>query len=101
MLMFPIEQGAILSVEGIKNPILVVSKNFFNSSESAIVCPIVKSASIDPLHIRIATNDTDGIVLCEHMKLLDLHIRGFKLLGHIGYVDIINITDAIQSIFDY
>ena len=35
------------------------------------------------------------------MKLLDLKVRGFKKLDRINYHDIINITDAIQSIFDY
>lgn len=32
----PFEQGDILSIEKIKGPILVVSKNFFNRSEQAI-----------------------------------------------------------------
>lgn len=32
---------------------------------------------------------------------LDLKIRGFKKKGHIKYSDIMNITDAVQSIFDY
>ena len=99
--MLPIEQGDILSVERVKGPVLVVSKNFFNSSEMAIVCPVVKNAVPDPLHIEIVTKETDGIVLCEQMKLLDLSVRGFKKLDQVKYEDRINITDAIQSIFDY
>lgn len=99
--MLPIEQGDILSVERVKEPVLVVSKNFFNASEMAIVCPVVKNATPDPLHIEIVTKEIDGIVLCEQMKLLDLRVRGFKKLSLVKYEDIINITDAVQSIFDY
>ena len=99
--MFLIEQGDVLSVEGMKNLVLVVSKNFFNSTEMAMVCPVVKNGSPDPLHIRIVFGDKEGIVLCEQVKLLDLKIRGFKKIGKIKYADIIDITDAIQSIFDY
>lgn len=99
--MLPIEQGDILSVERMKDPVLVVSKNFFNTTEEAIVCPIVRNASADPLHIDIQTESVNGIVLCEQMKLFDLRIRGFKKLDSIKYADIIDIADAIQGIFDY
>ena len=97
----PFEQGDILSVEKIKGPVLVVSKNFFNRSEQAIVCPIVKNAVPDPLHIEICAEEIQGSVLCEQMKLLDLRYRGYKKISQIKYADIINITDAIQAIFDY
>lgn len=97
----PFEQGDILSIEKIKEPILVVSKNFFNRSEQAIVCPIVKNAVPDPLHIEIVTEEVQGSVLCEQMELLDLRYRDYKKISRIKYPDIINITDAIQSIFDY
>ncbi|MCI6533321.1 MAG: type II toxin-antitoxin system PemK/MazF family toxin [Lachnospiraceae bacterium] len=99
--MLPIEQGDILSVERIKGPVLVVSKNFFNASEMAIVCPIVKNAFPDPLHIEVMTKEIEGVVLCEQMKLLDLRVRGFKKIDRIKYEEVINITDAIQGIFDY
>lgn len=95
------EQGDILSVEKIPGLVLVVSKNFFNQSEQAICCPVVTAAPPDPLHIPVSTKELQGIVMCEQMKLLDLKIRGYKKTSSIGYDDIIDITDAIQSIFDY
>lgn len=95
------EQGDILSVEKIKGSLLVVSKNYFNQSEQAIVCPICLNAVPDPLHIEIVTNEIQGSVLCEQMKLLDLRYRGYKKISRVTYADIINITDAIQAIFDY
>ena len=99
--MFSIEQGDILKAENIKYPVLVVSKNFFNRTEQAIVCPIIQDKPDDPLHIPFKAEKLSGTVLCEEMKLMDFRYRGFSLLDRIAYSDIINITDAIQSIFDY
>lgn len=95
------EQGDILNVEKVPGFVLVVSKNFFNRSEQAICCPVVIAAPPDPLHISVSTKEIQGIVMCEQMKLLDLKIRGYKKISSIGYDDIMEITDAIQGIFDY
>ena len=96
-----IEQGDILAVEKMKGNFLVVSINFFNTTEQAVLCPIVQDTFRDPLHIEIKADDMCGIVMCEQMRLLDLRYRGYKKIGQIHNSDIINITDAIQSIFDY
>ena len=97
--MLPIEQGDILTIERVKDPVLVVSKNFFNVAEMTIVCPIVKNAIADPLHIEISTKEVNGHVLCEQVRLMDFRVRGFKHVSRIRCEDIINITDAIQDIF--
>lgn len=96
-----IVQGEILSIEKIATPILVVSKDFFNQTEQIMACPIVPKANPDPLHIPISSDALSGIVLCEQVKLLDLRIRGYKKISELGINDIMNITDAIQGIFDY
>ena len=96
-----IEQGDVLAIENMTGKFLVVSKNFFNSTEQAVLCPIVQDTFLDPLHIKIETEDVCDIVMCEQMRLLDLRYRRYKKIGQINYPDIINITDAIQSIFDY
>ena len=36
-----IQQGAVLKVEKIKDPVFVASKNFFNQSGEIIGCPIL------------------------------------------------------------
>ena len=36
-----LHQGDILKIEKIKHPVLVVSKDFFNSSGEIIGCPII------------------------------------------------------------
>lgn len=90
-----------MSIERIKGVVLVVSKNFFTQSEQTVVCPVISDAAADPLHIEIKTEEVSGYVLCEQMKLLDLRYRGYKKVSRVKYADIINITDAIQAIFDY
>lgn len=96
-----VEQGDIIILEKMKGHFLVISKNFFNTTEMAIVCPIVLDTFLDPLHIKLKTSEIEGIVMCEQMRIVDLKYRGYKRVDRILYEDIINITDAIQSIFDY
>lgn len=96
-----IHQGDILKIEKINYPVLVTSKDFFNQSGEIIGCPIFPQNSISPLHIYINANDISGYVQCEKLALLDLHVRGYKKMDNVSLNDIMNITDAIQSIFDY
>lgn len=96
-----VEQGDIIKLDGRKEYYLVTSKNFFNKTEQAMLCPVVNDTFSDPLHIKIEANDVKGIVMCEQVRLVDLRYRGFSITGRITYADIIDITDAIQSIFDY
>ncbi len=96
-----IKQGDILSVERIQNRLLVVSKNYFNQTEQVIVCPILQKSSDDPLHIEFCTPEMQGSVMCEQLKLLDLRVRGYKKVSELRMEDVMNIADAVQSIFDY
>ncbi len=96
-----LNQGDILKVENIRKPVLVVSKDFFNQTNEIIGCPIFEKGEAGPLHIHIKTEEVDGYVQCEKMALLDMNIRGYSKIDRIHYSDIINITDAIQGIFDY
>ena len=94
-------QGDILKIEHIKKPVLVVSKDFFNQTFEIIGCPIFEMGEAGPLHIHIKTENIEGYVQCEKLALLDMKVRGYTKIGRIYYPDIINITDAIQGIFDY
>lgn len=96
-----IHQGDILQIEKIRPPVLVVSKDFFNKSGEIIGCPIYETGAEGPLHISIRTEEITGYVQCEKLALLDLNIRGYKKIDRIPLSDVINITDAIQGIFDY
>lgn len=96
-----IKQGDVIRVENMKNLVLVVSKDFFNASEMVIGCPVFSKGEEGALHINVHMKEEVFCVYCEQMKLLDLRFRGFSKVGSIKMEDIINITDAIQSIFDY
>ncbi len=96
-----LHQGDILKIENIRHPVLAVSKDFFNRTGEIIGCPIYPAGEAGPLHIRIRTDRTEGLVQCEKLALLDLNVRGWTKTDRIRMEDIINITDAVQGIFDY
>jgi len=96
-----LQQGDIVLVERIKDPVLVVSKDFFNLSGEIIGCVILKKSTTSPLHRYIEAGEFKGYVQCEKMALLDLNVRGYKRIGSIQMLDRMEICDTIQGIFDY
>ena len=96
-----VKQGEVLKVDKLHFPVLVVSKTFFNQEDLVIVCPILKESNISPLHIDISSDQIEGYVHCEDLRLLDLKVRRFSVIDCIDMSSIINITDAVQGIFDY
>ena len=96
-----LQQGDILKIEKIKHPVLVASKDFFNTSGEIIGCPIIIDSKPGPLHIWMSTEDTEGYIQCEKLALLDLSIRGYKIVDRLPIAEMINVSDAIQGIFEY
>lgn len=99
--MVQVEQGDLLKIGGLKYPVMVVSNNFFNKSGKVIVCPIVDTASKGPLHIPLKDSQVTGFVLCEQVRYLDLSKRHYSKLSNTHYFDIMDISDAVISMFDY
>lgn len=99
--MIEFHQGDILKIEKINHPVLVVSKNFFNSSGQIIGCPIIKDSMPGPLHIWMTTEENEGYIQCEKLALLDLVYRGYKKVDTLPMSEMINVLDAIQGIFEY
>ena len=96
-----LHQGDILKIEKIKHPVLVVSKDFFNTSGEVIGCPIIADSVPGPLHIWMSTERTEGYIQCEKLALLDLDVRGYKKVDSLPISEMINVSDAIQGIFEY
>lgn len=96
-----VEQGDLLKVSGLSYPVIVVSNNFFNQSNKAIVCPILKDAIEGPLHIRLKNCPVEGYVLCEQVRYVDLAARHYSRITASHYFDIMDISDAVMSMFDY
>lgn len=99
--MEPLHQGDILKIEKIKHPVLVASKDFFNTSGEIIGCPIISNSNPGPLHIWTSTENAEGYIQCEKLALLDLTIRGHKKIDSLPVSEMINVSDAIQGIFEY
>ena len=95
------EQGDLLKIDGIQQPVIVVSNEVFNQSGKAIVCPIVQSAQEGPLHIKLTDSSVQGVVLCEQVRYLDLAARRFHKLTATHYFDIMDISDAVVSMIEY
>ena len=80
-------------------PVIVVSNNDFNQSGKAIVCPSVKRVAAGPLHIELRDSEAEGMVLCEQVRYLDLAARRLSKLTATRYFDILDMADAVASIF--
>ena len=99
--MIKAEQGDLLSIANIKHTVLVVSNNTFNESGSVMVCAVVRNAEPGPVHIKLQTPEVEGYALCEQLKLIDLTARRFSKLGAVLHYDVLNVADAVMSIFEY
>lgn len=96
-------QGDIIKITGYKNKLLIVSKNAFIKATGVFhVCPLLENISEGPLHIYIeGRNNEKGIVICEQMKMIDPSARACKKMDSVPYEMIMNVSDAIQGIFEY
>lgn len=63
-------------------PAVVLSNNFFNQKTNlTIVCPITNTNNSFPLHIPLdERTQTTGVILCEHIKALDLETRQYRVI---------------------
>lgn len=61
-------------------PAVVISNNIFNKkAKLAIVCPITNTNNKFPLHINLDDRTkTTGVIMCEHIKALDLNSRNYQ-----------------------
>ena len=76
-------------------PALVVSNTFFNeNAKLAILCPITTSDNQFPLHIPLdRRTKTQGFILCEHLKTVDLNARKFSFVEKIP-------LDILRQVYD-
>ena len=63
-------------------PAVIVSNDTFNRvTNLVLVCPITNSIDKFPLHIKLDNRTaTTGIILCEHLKSLDINTRSYKII---------------------
>ena len=80
-------------------PALVVSNNTFNRrTDLVLVCPITNTDNHFPLHIPLDNRtNTTGVILCEHIRSLDLQSRQFKYVEDAPSDIIETVTNIIFS----
>ncbi len=49
----------------------------------------------------MATEENQGYIQCEKLALLDMSVRSYKKVDSLPTAEMINVSDAIQGIFEY
>jgi len=80
-------------------PALVLSNDFFNQKTNlTIVCPITNTDNRFPLHIPLdERTQTTGVILCEHIRAVDLKQRQYKMVEVIPKDILQNVIDIVFS----
>lgn len=80
-------------------PALVISNNEFNKrTKLAIVCPITNTDNDFPLHVKLDQRTaTTGVILCEHVRTLDLTEGKNKFIESVPKDIIKQVTDIVAA----
>ena len=80
-------------------PAVVIRNNIFNEkAKLSIVCPITNTNNHFPLHIPLDdTTKTTGVILCEHIKALDLNSRTYQIIENLPKDILENVIDVVYS----
>lgn len=76
-------------------PALIVSNNMYHrQAKLAIVCPITNTNNRFPLHVPLDNRTkTTGVVLCEHIRTLDLEARSYIFIEKVP-------KDILEQVLD-
>ena len=96
-------QGDIIRFTGFKNKFIIVSKNtFIRATHVLHVCPVIEDYPAGPVHICVEGKEREkGTVICEQVKLIDPSARGCSRIDRVPYDMIMDVSDALQGIFEY
>ena len=97
-------QGDIIKITGFKKQLFViVSKNAFIKATGIFhVCPMLSNVQAGPIHIPVCGKKGEsGTVICEQIKAIDPKARECNREDLLTYEDIMNVSDAVQGIFEY
>lgn len=80
-------------------PAVVISNDVFNEkAKLAIVCPITNTNNHFPLHVPLdERTKTTGVILCEHIKALDLNSRTYQEVENLPKDVLKQIIDIVYS----
>jgi len=103
-----VEQGTIIKInfnpqagheQAGYRPALVISNNIFNEKINlSIVCPITNTNNHFPLHVPLdERTKTSGVILCEHIKSLDLNSRKYQKIEKVPEDIFKQVIDIVYS----
>lgn len=80
-------------------PAVVISNDLFNTKTNlAILCPITNTDNKFPLHIPLdSRTQTTGVVLCEHVKTVDLNARPYTMVEKMPKDILCQVIDFVFS----
>ncbi len=96
-----VTQGEVINVGGIEAPVLVISKNVYNESGAAIVCPIMNKKPKDILNVHIETSVISGYVICDEFKRINWKERGAFSKGTVSPIKLFCVLDIVSALFDF
>ena len=96
-----VEQGDVIKIDGVRNLALVISKNYYNESGKAILCPVCEKDLGTTFSMEIELNDTKFYVCCDAVKQMDVDTRGYTKKGHLQLGKLIQVINLAKSIIDY
>lgn len=78
-----------------RRPCLVVSNSDYNDfTKMAIVCPITNTDRKSPIQVQLNNSTkTQGFIMCEQMKALDINARGFTVFEQVP-------SDILDEVLD-
>lgn len=97
-------QGNIIKINSFpKKLFIIVSNNaFIRATGMFHVCPMLPDIPAGPVHIVAKGNaDTEGTAICEQIKAVDPKARACIKVDSLPYDKIMDISDAVQGIFEY
>jgi len=85
-----------------RRPAVVISNNTFNEKTGlAVVCPITSREVCSPLHVRLSGNtQTQGTILCDQIKTLDLGARGFDVIESIPFDILDEVVEIVLAMIE-
>ena len=93
-------QGDIIKIEKVNNPVVVVSKEFFNKSDMVWVCPVLDKCNVAPLTVSFDLLGEEKYVSCDQITNFDLSVRGSKKIGELSLIDKMTVSDIIIGIVE-
>ena len=106
-----VRQGDIIKVsfgpqkgheqKGLCPAVVVSNDEFIRRTGLAVVCPVTNTDNKFPLHVSLdERTSTTGVILCEHIRTLDLNSRKAKKIEKLPDDILRRVVDIVMAELD-